>query len=192
MALEALLLTSDPLVVKTLRRALDTVNVDLQVSSNAEETLHLLNRHKYDALLVDCDDVQHGPLVLGEMRKGKSNKSCIAFAIVNGGTSVQQAFEMGANFVLDKPIAADRASRGIRAAHGLIMRERRRYHRHLVNASGTLLVDGVNEIPVSIITISEGGVSIECDRQLHQGGAARLRIMLPGSKRPLDIKGEIM
>jgi len=178
-------------VVKTLRRALDTVNVDLQVSSSAEETLHLLNRHKYDALLVDCDDVQHGPFVLGEMRKGKSNKSCIAFALINHATTIQQAFEMGANFVLDKPLAMDRTTRSVRAAQGLIMRERRRYHRYLVNATGTIIVDAGTEVPVSITNISEGGISIECARHLDERGAARLKFTLPGARKPLEIKGEI-
>jgi CheY-like chemotaxis protein len=192
MALEALLLSSDPLVTKILYRVLHDANIDLQVCSTAEDALQILNRHKYDTFMVDCDDVPAAPLVLQQLRKGKSNKSCIAFALVNGRTSVRQAFEMGANFVLDKPVSAERAMRSVRAAQGLIMRERRRYHRHLVSASGVLIVDGVTEVPVSILTISEGGVSIECARQLESGSAARLKILLPGSRSPLDLKGDVM
>jgi CheY-like chemotaxis protein len=133
----------------------------------------------------------HGPLVLRELRLGKSNKSCIAFAVVNGKTNIQQAFEMGANFVLDKPISLERATRSVRAAQGLIMRERRRYHRHLVKATGAILVDQGAELPVNITNISHGGISIECSRRLDEGGAARMKLQLPGTKRLLDIKGEI-
>jgi DNA-binding response OmpR family regulator len=166
MALQALLLSRDPEVHRTIRRVLDTANIDLDLSNNADQARHILLRRKYDALLVDCDDMPNGPLVLRELRQGKSNKSCIAFALVNGKTSIQQAFEMGANFVLDKPISLERATRSVRAAQGLIMRERRRYHRHLIKATGAILVD--------------------------QGGAARVRLQLPGSKRTLEIKGEIV
>jgi len=192
MALEALLLSSDPQVTKTMHRVLNEANIDLQVCATAEDALQILNRHKYDTFMVDCDDVPSAPLVLQQLRKGKSNKSCIAFAFVNGRTSVRQAFEMGANFVLDKPVSTERAMRSVRAAQGLIMRERRRYHRHLVSASGSIIVDGATELPVSIITISEGGVSIECGRQLEAGSVARLKVLLPGSKIPLDLKGEVM
>jgi Tfp pilus assembly protein PilZ len=125
------------------------------------------------------------------LRQGKSNKSCIAFALVNGKTNIQQAFEMGANFVLDKPISLDRATRSVRAAQGLIMRERRRYHRHLIKATGAILVDQGAELPLNITNISHGGISIECSRKLDEGGAARIRLQLPGSKRMLDIKGEV-
>jgi len=190
MALQALLLSNDPDVLKTIRRALDTVNIDLQVCHNAEEAGHILKRRKYDSVLVDCD-VRNAPAVLRDLRKGKSNKSCIAFALINQATTIQQAFEMGANFVLDKPLAMDRTIRSVRAAQGLIMRERRRYHRYLVNATGTIIVDAGTELPVGITNISEGGISIECVRCLDEGGAARLRFLLPGSKKPLEIKGEI-
>jgi ActR/RegA family two-component response regulator len=192
MALEALVLSRDPDVLKTIGRALDDANIAAQVCSTADDALHTLNTHKYDTFVVDCDDVPGAPDVLQQLRKGKSNRSCIAFALVNGRTSVRQAFELGANFALDKPVSMERVVRSVKAAQGLIMRERRRYHRHLVTATGTIVVDGITELPVGVLTISEGGVSIECARQLDRGGAARLKIVLPGSKKPLDLKGEIM
>src|SRR5499425_2270986 len=183
MALEALLLSRDNQVLKTISRVLDDANIDVQVCSSSEDALQILTRHKYDTFVVDCDDIPAAPQVLQQLRKGKSNKSCIAFALVNGRTSVRQAFEMGANFVLDKPISAERATRSVRAAQGLIMRERRRYHRHLLSASGAILVDSGAELPVSITNISHGGISIECNRRLDEGGAARLKFILPGVKR---------
>lgn len=192
MALQALLLSRDPEVQRTVRRVLDAANIELDLSQNPDQARLALSRRKYDAFLVDCDDLQSGPVVLKEMRQGKSNRSCIAFAIVNGRTTVQQAFEMGANFVLDKPISLERATRSVRAAQGLIMRERRRYHRHLIRATGAILVDAGSELPVSITNISQGGISIECSRQLDEGGAARLKFQLPGSRRSLEVKGEVI
>src|SRR6516164_5102323 len=192
MALQALLLSRDPEVHRTIRRVLDTANIDLEVCNHPDHAREALGRRKFDALLVDCDDTDKGPEVLQELRQGKSNKSCIAFALVHGKTSVQQAFQIGANFVLDKPISVERAQRSVRAAQGLIMRERRRYHRHLLRASGAILVDAGAELPLNITNISHGGISIECSRKLDEGGAARLRLQLPGTKRDLDIKGEVM
>src|SRR5262249_51053957 len=191
-ALQGLLLSRDPEVHRTIRRVLDTANIDLDLSNNTDQARHILLRRKYDALLVDCDDLPNGPMILRELRQGKSNKSCIAFAIVNGKTSIQQAFEMGANFALDKPISVERAMRSVRAAQGLIMRERRRYHRHLIKATGAILVDQGAELPLNITNISQGGISIECARKLDKNGAAHVRLHLPNTKRILNIKGEIV
>ena len=162
MALQALLLSRDPEVQRTVRRVMDAANIELDLSNSVDQARLALTRRKYDTFLVDCDDMPQADAVLRELRQGKSNRSCIAFALVNGNTSVQQAFEMGANFVLDKPIALERATRSVRAAQGLIMRERRRYHRHLVKATGAIIVDAGAEIPISITNISHGGISIEC------------------------------
>ncbi len=139
MALQALLLSRDPEVHRTIRRVLDAANIDLDLSDNTDQARHILLRRKYDALLVDCDDMPNGALVLRELRRGKSNKSCIAFALVSG-----------------------------------------------------ILVDQGAELPLNITNISHGGISIECSRKLDEGGAARVRLQLPGTKRALDIKGEVV
>lgn len=192
MALQALLLSRDPEVHRAIRRVLESTNIDLDISQNTEQARMALERRKYDTFLVDCDDLQKAASVLKELRQGRSNRNCIAFALINGRTTIQQAFEMGANFVLDKPISQERAARSIRAAQGLILRERRRYHRHLVKATGAITVDSGSEVPVNITNISQGGISIECARRLDQGGAARLRFQLPGARHTLEVKGEVM
>jgi hypothetical protein len=63
------------------------------------------------------------------LRKSASNKNSVTFAILNGGTSTQQAFQMGANFVLQKPISALNAKRCLGAAINFMIREQRRYFR---------------------------------------------------------------
>src|SRR5215470_18841244 len=98
MALQALLLSRDPEVHRTLRRVLDAANIETELLQRSEQARQALSRGKYDAFLVDCDDTEEGPVVLKELRQGKSNKTCIAFAIVHGRTTVQQAFEIGAHF----------------------------------------------------------------------------------------------
>lgn len=192
MALQALLLTSDPHARETLHKVLDRANLDLRLCQTTAEALSILNRDKFDAFLVDCDDVEGAPALLQALRRSTINKSAITFALVNGKTSVEEAFQLGANFVLDKPISAERATRSVRAVHGLVMRERRRFHRHLLRATGVILVDEGTELPVTITTISRGGVSIECSRRLDTGGAATLRIFLPGALRVVQTKGEIV
>jgi CheY-like chemotaxis protein len=192
MALQALLVSRDTEVQRTIRRVLDGANIELEICNQPDNARAALGRRKFDAVLVDCDDTEKGPAILQDLRQGKSNKSCIAFALVNGKTTVQQAFQFGANFVLDKPISIERATRSVRAAQGLILRERRRYHRHLLRAAGTILVDASTALPISITNISEGGISIECARQLDQGGAANLKFNLPGAKKTIEIKGEVM
>ena len=190
--LKALLLTRDQEILRVIRRVLDTVDIDLETVTSTDAARTTLAGQKFDAVLVDCDDVQSGCDVIRELRQGRSNAKSIVFAITNKITTVKNAFEIGANFVLEKPISVDRAARSLRAAHGLIMRERRRYHRHPVNATAHLTYGPLRNVPMVLKNISEGGIALAASRTPDMTGQVTMRLDLPGCKRQLEAQGEFV
>ncbi len=82
-----------------------------------------------DAALVDCDNLKGAVPVVQGLRSSASNKNSVTFAILDGDTTTLQAFQMGANFVLQKPISALNAKRRRGAAINFMIREQRRYFR---------------------------------------------------------------
>src|SRR5689334_23143907 len=129
MVLECLLVSNDPEVARVLRPALQELSINLQVCEGAESGQEILTSSKFDAVVVDCDDLAGGMAVLQEIRQKPSNKNSVTFAILNGRTTASQSFEMGSNFVLQKPIQPINVMRCFSAAVGLMTRERRRYYR---------------------------------------------------------------
>jgi len=190
MPLEALLLSRDENVIRVFRRVFGEYNIELKVLANSGEGLVNIAHHKYDSVVVDCDDVPDGRDVLEALRTGRSNRSAIAFAILNGTTTVKQANALGANFVLDKPLIMDRVSRSVRAAHGLIQRERRRYHRHELNIQMTV-VSGPREVGAKLLNLSEGGCAIQPMGDAVFSGMVSFHFMLPESKQMVDGKAEV-
>lgn len=190
--LKALLLTRDQEILRVIRRVLDTVSIHLETVTSTDAARQTLARRKFDAVLIDCDDVQSGCDVVRELRQGKSNAKSIVFAITNKITTVKDAFEFGANFILEKPVSVDRAARSLRAAHGLILRERRRYHRHPVQATAHLSYGSMRDIPIPLSNISEGGVALDTSRTPDMKGAVVMRLELPGCDRSLEAKGEFV
>src|SRR6266576_257534 len=142
MPLESLLLSRDPEVIRVLRPALEKLSIDVEVCSGVNSGQEILSTEKFDAVLVDCDDLKGAVGVLESLRKSASNKNSVTFAILNGGTSTQQAFQMGANFVLQKPISALNAKRCLGAAINFMIREQRRYFRHPVEIPATIAFSG--------------------------------------------------
>ena len=190
--LKALLLTRDQEVLRVIRRVLETVTIDMETVTSTDAARQTISCRKFDAVLIDCDDVQAGCEVIKELRRGKSNSKSIVFAITNRVTSVKGAFELGANFVLDKPVSPDRATRSLRAAHGLILRERRRYHRHAVSATVHVTYGSVRNVPIPLTNISEGGIALGTKRTSEMTGPVQLRLELPGLNRVLEAKGEFV
>src|ERR1700724_2856334 len=102
--LESLLLSRDAEVFRGFRATLEKLWIEIEVSQ------------KFDAVIVDCDDMPGGVGVLEGLRATPSNKSSVTFAIVNERTSTQEAFGMGVNFVLHKPLSVLNTSRCFNAA----------------------------------------------------------------------------
>ena len=94
--LESLLLSRDPDVFRVLRPTLEKLSIDVEVCQEAKKASEILISEKFDAVIVDCDDMPGGVEVLEGLRATPSNQNSVTFAVVNGKkTTTQQAFNMG-------------------------------------------------------------------------------------------------
>jgi CheY-like chemotaxis protein len=191
MGLDSLLLSRDPQVIRILRPALEKLAIEVEVCRGASSGNEILSSEKFDAVIVDCDDLQGGLEVLQDLRKGTSNKNSVAFAILNGTTTTQKAFDLGANFVLQKPVSALNAMRCFSAAVGFMTRERRRYFRQPVEITATVVLGQGQKLKTTTTNISEGGMAIRCPGQLPKGGIVKIIFTLPGSHMPMEPKAEV-
>ena len=190
MQLESLLLSRDPEVIRVLRPTLEKLSIDLEVCRGAKSGTEIISSEKFDAIIIDCDDLQGGLEVLSAMRKESSNKSSVAFAILNGQTTTHKAFELGANFVLQKPLSALNSMRCFSAAINFMLRERRRYFRQPVEIPVTL-VFGEKEFKATATNLSEGGMAIYFRGKLPKGGISRVVFSMPGAATPLQPRAHI-
>src|SRR5262245_47887977 len=189
--LSALLLSQDIETVRVMRRVLDECRVHHESAAALQPALDALAKRKFDAVIIDCDDRSGGKDALKYVRETPSNKRAITFAIISNGTSVQDAFAMGANFVLDKPLSPERAARSFRAAHGLMMRERRRYFRHKVRVAVSIYLPSGHEVRAMLTNLSETGVAVDLPQRVEKNTQVRIRFNLPATDKSVDAKGEI-
>ncbi len=197
MALQSLLLSRDDDVIRVLRRVLTDLEIDVEVCTGPDKAAEELKRKKWDAIIIDCDDVHGAVDVLRSVRQTPSNKTSTAFAIINGITSVRTAFEMGANLALEKPITADRAKHSFRAVHGMMLAERRRYYRHEVDMAVTLKWEDKDahrhyEVLGTAFNLSEGGMAVKLKSSPPETKAmATLHFILPGTHNWIETAGSI-
>ena len=191
MTLDSLLLSKDPEVLRVIRPTLEKLSIDVEICHEGRAGANILISDKFDAVIVDCDDLNGGLAILQGLRKTPSNKNSVAFAILNGKrTTTQQAFDMGANFVLQKPISALNASRCFHAALNFMVKERRRYFRQPVK----MLVKVVLEektLNATSTNISEGGIALMLREALPKGVAPRLKFSLPGKNIHIEVAAAV-
>ena len=191
MNLESLLISRDAALLGVLRPTLEKLSVNVEVCAGTETGSQMLGRRKFDAVIVDCDDLQGGIEILTNLRKTHSNASSVAFAVLNGATTTQEAFQLGANFVLQKPLTPLNATRCFNAALNFMLRERRRYFRHPVDMEVRISIPQGAELNATATDLSEGGMAIQVAGKLPRDVVTHLSFTLPGSNTSLELRGNI-
>jgi DNA-binding response OmpR family regulator len=191
MDLGSLLLSDDAAVVRIVRPTLEKLGIEVELSQLARKATDLLINEKFDAVIIDGDDVDGGLEVLQGLRATSTNKNSIAIAILNGRkTTIQQAFEIGANFVLQKPVSALNASRCFNAALNSMLRERRRYFRQPVKMPVKVTL-GDQEWTAASTNISEGGIALLLHKALPKNAVPRLQFTLPGTHATIYVSAVV-
>lgn len=189
--LESLLLSRDAEVFRVLRPTLEKLSIEVEICQEAKKASEILIAEKFDAVIVDCDDLPGGVEVLEGLRATPSNKNSVTFDIVNGKkTTTQEAFGMGVNFVLHKPLSALNSTRCFNAALNFMLRERRRYFRHPIKMLVKMAI-GEKELKATSTNISEGGIALLLHQALPKDAVPRLQFTLPGASQALEVEAEV-
>ncbi len=190
MSLKSLLLCSDEKIVRVLRRTLGDLEIEVEVCAEAERALRKLTRQRFEAIIVDCSDKGSAD-VLRSARAALCNKRAVAVAILDSGTGLRSVFDLGAHFVLYKPVSSERAKSSFRAARALMKRERRRNSRIAVQIPVALRNTASDTtLKVTTTDVSEGGMAVSVPKRSRPTGRWQVTFTLPGTKTALELVAE--
>jgi c-di-GMP-binding flagellar brake protein YcgR len=190
MGLKSLLLCSDEKIVRVLRRVLGDLDIEVDLCSNSDTALRKLTRQRFEGIIADLSD--RGAIeVLRSARSAPCNKQAVAVAIVEPTIGLKAVFEIGAHFVLYKPVSSERAKSSFRAARALMKSERRRNVRVAVQIPVVMRSSeaGAN-MKVTTVDLSEGGMAVVLPGRRRPSGAWQIAFTLPGTSAPIEIAAD--
>jgi protein TonB len=120
MNFSALLFCQDEKIARLTTQILNELEFTVETSSEPFAAVKKLMGQHFDAVVVDCDNEQNASLLFKGARNSQLNQSSLAVAVVEGQTGVANAFRIGANLVLTKPINVEQAKGTLRVARGLL------------------------------------------------------------------------
>ncbi len=191
--IRTLLVTLDPGLADTITVISRELGIDVQRSSSVGEVPEELGRTKYEALLLDFDTVAETAPILDLVRGSPSNKSALIFAVATGPSHRQEALQQGANFVLERPLAATEIRRSLYAAYELMARERRRYFRY--SAEFPVLLEQCSSgisFRCTSINISSTGAALSTPSALKPGERVNLSLLLPDPELAVRASGTVV
>lgn len=188
--LQAVVVSSDAQAVQSISLCLEGFGITANICPEAASAMETLSRQKTDAFFVD-HELDPKFAVLKGMRTSPSSRGALGFALVPPQASTTDAFAV-ADFVIDKPLAGTRLGRTLKAAYGIMLKERMRYFRHTLEGEVTL-VDSMQRRFVSRIrNISQSGIALESEARLVAREIVQLQFCLPGDEHKLNCKAQVI
>jgi hypothetical protein len=111
--------------------------------------------------------------------------------IVDADFNARPLFGLGANFVLYRPLSSERTRISLRAARGLIRRERRRAPRIPVTATVRVAYPGAPELDAILKDLSADGTSIKTAEPIPPSCKVYFQFSLPGQTDLVRLSGEV-
>ena len=188
--LQALVFCSDEKILRVLRRVLSDLEIVLDHCTESDAAIHKLTRQRYEAIIVDCANPLAASQVLRSARTAPCNKRAVAVAMLDSQEPTNGAYDLGAHFVLYKPIASERAKTSFRAVRALMKRERRRNTRIAVEIPVVLAAKEGGQQRIVTSDLSEGGIAVR-PAPSKSAAPSMVTFTLPGIGYKIECQGEV-
>jgi c-di-GMP-binding flagellar brake protein YcgR len=189
MELKTLLLSSDEKTVRVLRRVLSDLEIGVEHCSAVDDAIRRITRQRFEAIIVDGENIEKAGNVLRGAKASPVNGRALGIVLVESSVGLKGGFEIGAHFVLHKPLAVERAKASFRAVRALMKRERRLQLRVAVQIPVECY--GSSRHKAKTLDLCEGGMAIQFSDRVPKEPSLRFSLELPGMDHKLEIHGEV-
>lgn len=177
--LECLILTCDPTVLSHVQASLSEHGPLLHFRQDVVSAIEFTSRRHLDGLIIDCDGVAGGKSALAQVRSTSANRQTLILAIVNGSMDAEEALDLGANFILSKPIQGTRLRDVLPTVVAKMEREHRRYFRYAVTLPERFRNPLGQSFTATMKNVSEGGLAINLVDPVKLNGVVVVDFELP-------------
>ncbi len=187
----ALLVSADPGTIQELSLALRELSISPDVCQDATGAVRLLNRRKFDTVIVDLQLGDQCGLILDELALSASNRMAVTFAITGSKLDTIEALRRRTGFVFGRPLSPQSIRSTLKPAYGLILRERRRYFRCPISNLVAIVSRNAPEVRCQSLNVSEGGMAVSTSVLFSAEEAVQVQFTLPDHKVPIVAESTI-
>jgi len=191
MDLRVLVVCPDQAAASLLTAVLSEMGMAVEHTPSISAGLALLGSQGFDAIVFDYRADQASGEFLARLRQSVKNRTTPLIAIVDEEFNARPVFGLGANFVLYRPLTSERTKLSLRAARGLMRRERRRAPRARVSSTANVSYPGAPDLNATVTDISDGGTSITSRDRLPNACKVYFEFALPGQNQQVRLSGEV-
>jgi CheY-like chemotaxis protein len=191
MDLRALVVCPDQDSADLLTLILSELGMAVEHTPSIARGLELLETEHYDGIVLDYRADQGSEEFLSSLRRSVKNNASVLIAVVDSEFNARPVFGLGANFVLYRPLSSERTRISLRAARGLMRRERRRAPRAPVKSTVSVAYPGAPESSATLSDLSDSGTLLQTSNRLPSTCKVYFEFALPGQPQLVRLSGEV-
>jgi CheY-like chemotaxis protein len=191
MTLLALLISSDDAASQVLSRVLPSCGIALERFSQPAAAIDRLRQQRFDAIVLDFDDVKAATEVYEEGRNLNSGKALVTVALVAELARTRDILSAGAHFVLYKPLSEEKTKAGLRALTAMLNRERRRAQRVSVQVPVEITLPDTHKAEGILLDLSETGMDVLTAEAQVPGALLKFHFRLPDDSLEVNAHGQV-
>jgi hypothetical protein len=163
-----------------------------QAGSDLVAAAEVLASQAFDIVFIDFAEEAAALQFATNIRKTSHNKKTQIIGLVETRNNVRLLFSAGCNFVLYKPLSKETAQDCLRAARGLIRREKRASKRVRMNNKAAIAYSSVENALATLLDLSETGVRIQSEKAVPSSCKVYFQFSLPGQPQMVRLSGEVV
>jgi c-di-GMP-binding flagellar brake protein YcgR len=191
MDLRALVVCPDQDSASLLMLILSEMGMAAEHTPSISRGVELLDSQRFDAIVLDYRADQSSEEFLAHLRQSAKNRASMLIAVVDSEFNARPVFGLGANFVLYRPLSSERTRISLRAARGLMRRERRRTPRTPLSSTANVAYPGAPELNALLTDLSDGGTSLQSANRIPPACKVYFEFALPGQQQLVRLSGEV-
>ncbi len=191
MPLQALIVSTDTRDIGVLREVLAELHVETEVCGTASLAGGAMVKTPFDAVVLDGDLIGVLEMIDAFTQRKRAEDPRI-IAILGSRDYSQRAFEIGAHFVLYKPISRDRSLVSLEYAFRSAGKDRRDTDRRGVFVNTTVSSPVTDEVPVTLVNLSPTGIALKSSRRLPPDSKLYFEFEIPGQSAKVRLSGNVV
>jgi two-component system cell cycle response regulator DivK len=189
----AVVVGEEPAMCRLIKAALTAADIESVTLMNGAEAAARFQTEKFDVILVDVSaPSQDEAKLVRKIRDSGFNRKTLVIMISDDHSrdALSRAFEVGASFLVFKPIDKAHLMSLIRVTQGAIEHEKRRFRRVPVKTK-VRVKSGETDLEGVTIDVSLNGALVDVSRTLPLGSAVEVSLYILVGTQPVIGKGAV-
>jgi PilZ domain len=187
------MLCQQPETVAIALRACRELGVELHHCSTANAAMGEFSLQRFHGVIVDDQDGPNAASLLNHLRVSGHGKKAVIIALAKTDAVLEEVFGAGTHLVIYKPLTLDKLRNGLRAIRPLMGKQQHRSSlRVKVDIPANLAVGDIENIPVKILDLSNGGAALSLPSPCPTVKSLKLSFVLPGEETMITIAAEVV